>query len=198
MHVLQERNIAINSWSVPDPTLWSDFRHTSSAFHIAYTSKLGAYESMIDRIKFDGLNLQSHCKASRGKHSSAGSGTSTQMASAAGTQAVRGASCSQNSAQQSQQAGGQGQERLRLNIVADFPHVHSSEARQQMCDVLSMLASTASMPTVILVTDSGVLLCVAHPQQHAARNQQAMDSRFIASACFGSISCNSCLEPQAL
>lgn len=185
---MQERGLAVNTWAVPDPTLWSEHRHTSSEFSTPYTSKLGAYESMINRIKFQSLSFRPPTQALQPAASSSKAGSSTQAGSAASTQAARGAFGSQNSFQQVAADGQDKQQpaqpNAQLNVVSDFPHVQSSEARQQMCDVLAMLASSASVPTVILVTESGVPVQSHAPEPLRVLNDAIAHNKLLLHALF--------------
>jgi hypothetical protein len=153
---VQQKGCAVDEWSFPTGTLWNEHKHLGG-FDLRYASKIDAFQDLVDRIKLGSLSLTSHAGASqqpiRSDHGAASNGTAGSLtgasASSPGTSAP---SSQQNLAAHCELSG------KRITLIADFPHVHGPDSREQMCSLLVVLAQSAPTPVVVLVTESGVHL----------------------------------------
>jgi hypothetical protein len=154
---MQEHGCSVDYWSFPAPTLWSETKHIGGS---EYTSKMAEFEAFVDRAKLKALPFQHVSASDPAGPPSSQFFSMLQLGNAKGS-----GQSSQNSEKAASSTTDVKQPAQSLLVVSDFPHLHNTDARDRFKQSLAALVSTAQGPTVILVTDSGVLRpCVAPPR----------------------------------
>lgn len=153
---VQEKGCSLDQWSIPNATLWSERQHLDN-YDLRYASKLDAFQDLVDRSKLSSLNLTSHSQAQPPAPASHGEARASGALGSVPTS--RNASQVSNAATVPERHTGAGQAAAsgRVLLVSDFPHLNGPEAREKLCNMLALLAQTASAPVVVLVTESGAL-----------------------------------------
>jgi hypothetical protein len=137
---VQEHRLTVEQWVMPTPTLWSEHKHLAA--NDRYQSKMEDFQELVDRAKFTSLSLvPTSDMAGASSAALAPRSGSSQLAAA-----LHGPPQPTKHAPRS------------VMLVSDFPHVHNPEARDALCDQLTLLAQTVGTPCIVLVTESGVLL----------------------------------------
>jgi hypothetical protein len=137
---MQEHGLTLEQWVTPTPTLWSEHKHLAA--NDRYQSKMEDFQELINRAKFASLSLvptAGVAGASLAPPTSRGGTSQTVSVPNGPPQAAKAAPRS-------------------VMLVSDFPHVQNPEARDALCDQLTLLAQTVGTPCVVVVTESGVVL----------------------------------------
>ena len=151
---MQEHGCTIEEWAFPTSTLWSEHKHLQS-FDAQYTSKLDAFRALVDRSKLTALPFAPVV--------STGDGPASQPRVASQRNATASASTSQTSNAEALQ---------RVTVISDFPHLNGPDAREQLRELLVLLAHTAAHPVF-----HGISSIPSYPS-FSVDNRKLLSSRF--------------------
>lgn len=152
----QEHNCELEEWKFPTTTLWAEHKHLGSDGP-GYTSKMTAFQEIVDRAKLGSLNLSASTAGATPTSSAPSSQTQVPLQRAVRSGVVD--LCGDEPPTQAQRAGASTSRRVRL--LADFPHVSGPEACEQLRDLLVMLAQSVRTPIIVLITEAGALRACA-------------------------------------
>jgi hypothetical protein len=163
--VLQEHGCSIDNWAFPTVTLWNEHKHLG-ALDTQYMSKVEAFRELVDRSKLNTLPLTRHLSnpppANGALSLSQSAGGAASMATQRSPSELQSSAAPVVDADQAappHTATGQAvAQNPPITIIADFPHLSGMEAREQLCDLLVLLAQSASKPVIVLLTESGAVL----------------------------------------